>query len=126
MAAAPPIFIAVARERCGCGVSAACEGVAEVDDVAPSLCAAGASVAVGRRRGRMTVTSDDSNALTGVGECDGVSRAFGCDDGWVGCCDGWVGCCAPQKAQYLAMAAIELPQFRQSGTPTSRMVVGAK
>jgi hypothetical protein len=90
-----------------------------VDEVAPSLCAAGASVAVARRRGRMTVTSDDSNALTGVGESDGVSRACGCDDGWAGCC-------APQKAQYLAMAAIELPQFRQSGTPTSRMVVGAK
>jgi hypothetical protein len=50
----------------------------------------------------MTVTSEPSNELSGIGEWADVSSTGG---------GGSTGCCEPQKEQNLAASTIELPQF---------------
>jgi hypothetical protein len=107
MAAAPPIFIAETLDRCVADWSSTSFDAVDADEVPSSRCAANATSASARRRGRMMVTSDASNPLSGAGEWADVSPKAGCDDGSTACS-------TPQKEQNLAASTIELPHFRQS------------
>jgi hypothetical protein len=101
-AAAPTTFIAETPDR-HVADSPDTSFVDATNEASSSGCAAGAARASARRPGRMTVTSEPSNELSGIGGPADVSPA-----------DGATGCCTPQKEQNLAASTIELPQFRQS------------
>jgi hypothetical protein len=102
MAAAPTSFNAGMLDRGVAGSPDKSLDAYATDEVSSSGCAAGAICAFAWRRGRMTVTSEPSNELSGIGEWADVSSTGG---------GGSTGCCEPQKEQNLAASTIELPQF---------------
>jgi hypothetical protein len=100
---AAPILVAGTVDRRAGGFSRArLDGDAEGG--ASTRCAARSTSASARRRGRMTVTSEAPNALSGMGETLTASPGAG----WAGRSNR---CCAPQEEQNLAISADGLPQF---------------